>query len=624
VKLLKVEVTSYKSINNSGWFKVGDVTCLVGKNESGKTAVLQALLKLNPESDEQPYDYEREYPSLKVDAYESQHEHEPATVVKAVFELTDKDRQRLKDKLGTDILAKSQVQVARGYDNELSWEYALDQAAVANLVASRNPAPKQVEVDEEDDTVESDEEEQELTTSDDVIAELERELAAMLPRFAYFADYSTLAGEVNIEALKLRQQNKDLSDSDRTFLALLNLAKMNLGQIEQTVSFELNRTRLDNKARQVTTEVFNFWQQNESLSVRFYHHRADEYNPSAGSGKVFVTRILDARHGVELSFDVRSRGFVWFFSFVTYFSYLKESEDELILLLDEPGLSLHAAAQKNLLSFIDKQLAPYHQVIYTTHSPFMVDMSQLERARIVEDRDDVGTIVSDELVNSGDPDSLLTLRAALGFDIFQSLFVGNYNLVVEGPSDDLYLTILSNLIKQRGGVGLDHLWTIVPAGGLSNVATFLTLFGANMLRIAVVVDADTGNKQQVAKLKDHPTLKPNNLILISEVTGGDKADVEDLFAPDFYLRLFNAAYADVLDEPLELSNLNTDEPRITKRIQRYLNEQKIKLDFSSHYKPAHHLLHNQPELLPLIDAETAQRFSLLFEMINKVLKQRGK
>ena len=70
-----------------------------------------------------------------------------------------------------------------------------------------------------------------------------------------------------------------------------------------------------------------------------------------------------------MPFDERSRGFVWFFSFLTYFSNLEEEKtNDLVLLLDEPGTNLHAMGQTDFLRFIKERLANKNQVIYSTHS----------------------------------------------------------------------------------------------------------------------------------------------------------------------------------------------------------------------------------------------------------------
>src|ERR1700722_2273100 len=96
-------------------------------------------------------------------------------------------------------------------------------------------------------------------------------------------------------------------------------------------------------------------------------------------------RIYNQLHDMTVSFSDRSAGFVWFFSFLVLFSQVKKKHGNVIILLDEPGLNLHAKAQADLLKFINEELKPHHQVIYSTHSPFMVPADDLSSVRTVED-----------------------------------------------------------------------------------------------------------------------------------------------------------------------------------------------------------------------------------------------
>ena len=99
-----------------------------------------------------------------------------------------------------------------------------------------------------------------------------------------------------------------------------------------------------------------------------------------------ITRIYNTRHRATVNFDERSTGFIWFFSFLIWFSQVKKNYGEnIFLLLDEPGLSLHPRAQKDLLRYINEKLRPNHQVIYTAHSPFMIDIDHIFSLRTVED-----------------------------------------------------------------------------------------------------------------------------------------------------------------------------------------------------------------------------------------------
>mgnify|MGYP002039314427 FL=1 len=81
----------------------------------------------------------------------------------------------------------------------------------------------------------------------------------------------------------------------------------------------------------------------------------------------------------------RSAGFVWFFSFLSQFKQMRKRNPGAIILLDEPGLTLHGKAQADLLRYIIERLLPDHQVIYSTHSPFMVPADRLADVRVVED-----------------------------------------------------------------------------------------------------------------------------------------------------------------------------------------------------------------------------------------------
>src|SRR5260370_7796347 len=104
------------------------------------------------------------------------------------------------------------------------------------------------------------------------------------------------------------------------------------------------------------------------------------------SGNNIWSSVYDSKHRVTTDIGVRSRGFVWFFSFLAWYSRQKATKQKLILLLDEPGLYLHAKAQEVLLRYFEAELKPSHQLIYSTHSPFMVDSNHFDRVRTVQDR----------------------------------------------------------------------------------------------------------------------------------------------------------------------------------------------------------------------------------------------
>jgi hypothetical protein len=247
----------------------------------------------------------------------------------------------------------------------------------------------------------------------------------------------------------------------------------------------------------------------------------------------------------------------------------------------------------------------------------MIDASRLDKARTVIDRDDVGTVISEEVFRA-DKETLFPLQAALGYDLAQTLFVAPDNLLVEGASDLIYLQILSVACEAAGKESLDPRWVIVPVGGIDKVATFLSLLGGQRLNTSVLIDASGGaDQQRIKAMQDTGHLAKNDLVQVSEFTGAQSADIEDLFDASFYLQLVNGAFADRLPKKLTQTELGQGNPRITKRIQDHFDQNT--LGHFSHLKPATYLLREQAALLDKIPEKTLDRAAALFERVNKNL-----
>jgi predicted ATP-dependent endonuclease of OLD family len=191
----------------------------------------------------------------------------------------------------------------------------------------------------------------------------------------------------------------------------------------------------------LSDDVRKYWSQNPELRVQpDITHRTEKKND--GEHAVLdelKIRIWDNRHYLSLPFTEHSAGFQWFFSFLAAFSEYEHREPPVVILLDEPAVGLHARAQADFLRFIEERLTKRCQVIYTTHSPFMIQPGKLERVRLVEDRGiEEGAVVTNDVLTQ-DRDTLFPLQGALGYDLVQHLFVSENNLVVEGTSDYAYL-----------------------------------------------------------------------------------------------------------------------------------------------------------------------------------------
>ena len=267
-------------------------------------------------------------------------------------------------------------------------------------------------------------------------------------------------------------------------------------------------------------------------------------------GIVARARVKNNLHKLSLPFSERSAGFVWFFSFLVKFAQVQKTDGNLILLLDEPGLTLHGKAQGDLLRYLDEKLAPHHQVIYTTHSPFMVPPNNLPAVRIVEDRvfqpkpgqwASEGTKVRDNTLAT-DRDTLFPLQGALGYELTQTLFVGKHTLLIEGPGDMLFLEAWSSALIRRGKKGLDRRWTPCPAGGIDKIQPFVALFSGQKLDIAVISDYAKTDKKKFESLRQNKVLESERLLNFATVLGLEEADIEDVFSPALYAEVINNAF----------------------------------------------------------------------------------
>jgi predicted ATPase len=308
-------------------------------------------------------------------------------------------------------------------------------------------------------------------------------LASRIPKFLYFNEYYQLTGHENIPALIQRNNDKRLEPSDYPLLGLINLARIKLDDLLNVKrTLELTNT-LEGAGNHLSRQILRYWSQNKHLQMKFdVREPKPEDPPHMRAGVNIWGKVYDSVHWATTELGSRSRGFVWFFSFLAWYEDVKRRGENLILLLDEPGLSLHGMAQTDLLRYMEHELKPHHQVIYTTHSPFMVDPDHFDRVRIVQDKsidvneplpkEEDGTKVLTDVFDAS-ADSLFPLQGALGYAIHQTLFVGPNCLVVEGPGDMPFLKGMSSIIEREGGQGLSPKWTITPVGGSGKVPTFV-------------------------------------------------------------------------------------------------------------------------------------------------------
>lgn len=424
---------------------------------------------------------------------------------------------------------------------------------------------------------------------------------------------------------KRRIASKQLETSDRIFESLLEMAGSSIDEISSITHSEKLIAKLEAVSNRMTRQIFEYWSQNKHLSVEFRFDTGRPEDPAPfNNGDIFHTRIKNQRHGATVPFDERSTGFVWFFSFLVWFSQVKEKyEGDLILLLDEPGLNLHAKAQADLLRYFREKLAPTHQVIYTTHSPFMIPPERLLSVRLVEDKskDDevLGTKVSSEVLRT-DKDTVFPLQAALGYEIAQTLFVGKNVLLVEGPGDILFLHWASDQLRKRKRTALNPQWTIAPGGGIDKMGSFISLFAGKGIHVAILTDYGQGDKKAVQRLRENDVLRVGHVLTVDEYAGQPEADIEDVFGRDLYISLIHKCYKVPKKHELPAKRPEKANIRVLKEVEEHFRIMPATVDEFDHYTPARYLLENPTIVDELAGVDVAlDRFEKLFKDINSLL-----
>ncbi|HVX21282.1 MAG TPA: AAA family ATPase [Acidimicrobiales bacterium] len=644
MRLTNFQITNFRSIEDSGDIPIERVTCFVGKNESGKTNCLQALVRINP-APGQPanFDINDDYPRKGLGDIE--HDIKSSgfvypKVVRATYALDGPEVDVLTNTFGEGAVQlgdDSTVAVTVDYARHRTWDVKVDEALVVAHLISQSGAnlgaakPKSIakllemadtgthaELAEVAQTVRGWRDQSPTSAAIDVLRSFE-------PLYVYFDDYDRMAGEGNVrELLAKRSAGGHLTPPERTFLALIDEARIDLDDLGKH-DYNALRNRLESASIRISEELYTYWSQNQTSSIDFDHtYEPTPDNPQGRGDLILKVRVKDNRHGVSVPVDRSSNGFIWFFSFLVNFAQIRKEYPgrSLVLLLDEPGTALHGLAQRDFLKVLDNRLAD-HQILYTTHQPFLVDPDRLDRARPVVDMEPGGTTVRPHAYNV-DRDTLFPLQAALGYEIGQTLFVAPNVLLVEGTSDLVYLQLLSRACEMAGQAGLDRRWTITPVGGVDKMDTFVRLFRGQQLNICALIDV-TGNKlSKVEKLVRDGDLQADQVVKVSAVLGVELADIEDLMSEAFYLRLVQgvggedsarAIYGVIQQDRLPDA---TEEPRITKRIDAVLEGfGQGRLD---HLPPALYFERHQSELLPELDTETIQRAAKLFGAANSQLR----
>ena len=593
MRLTQAKVQNYRCVRDTGWFDVeGAKTILVGPNEAGKTAVLEALQHVSPAAGVRKLDPLRDYPRKKYNADIQLGRLDPSQipVVSARFTLEPGDltalpdgftaksyrfTRYLNDRSTHDIEGGPEVAVfseeirkdlrrlathvdsratERPEDDELAPSEGLNDVTkdwrVGTTRIDRDRATElqgwldsvTAFVNEDDAT--QDARHTRLLGYTRIPEQREaalKKLHSRLPVFVYFNNYFRVRPNLHLRRFADRV-GQDLLDDDRYDYGNLCLLKLlgfkarelaNLGEAsdpgDDPEAFDRYRSQLDERSIKLnaasvrlTGEIRSIWHPDSE--------RAEADTIRIQADGQYLKVVVEDELGVEIELDQRSEGFQWLVSFfVVFFAEAKDAHENAILLLDEPGLSLHGLKQREFRQTISR-LSEANQTVYTTHSPFLVGPEELDLVRVVEmtDRDE-GTKVHTS-VTASDPAALLPLQEALGYDLAQSLFAQQRNLVLEGLTDFWYFEATAQLLRDAGGASLNGKIALLPANSASKVVYFATILHAHHLKVAALLDSDNAGEQAANQEILVHKLGNKNILRTGDVCPGSitEAEIEDL------------------------------------------------------------------------------------------------
>ncbi len=567
MKLLSFRVKNFRSVDDSGLITADNLTALIGANESGKTNLLLPLWKLNPAHGGQ-IDPITDYPRKK---YNEIRELEDKPIfIEANFELADELTSQIAKLTDLKVDDVKRVCVKRDLSGKYTVSFLKAQASlhVPALVTSGSGETVFTEESLEFDL-------QALPIQKKEVQEL---VLKNLPNFVFYSNYGNLDSEIYLPQVLQNMQRNQLSSREeakvRTLKVLFEFLNLNpheileLGrdytstktgsisdeQIENIAERKKERDILLQSASLKLTKAFRDWWKQGNYRFRF---QAD--------GDYFRIWVSDEKRPEDIELEGRSTGLQWFLSF--YLVFLMETMSGVkssVLLLDEPGVALHPIAQRDLLNFL-KNLSSDNQIVYTTHSPFMIDSNALQTVKAAYIDESGSTNVIDRPclneVSALQIASVYPIQSALSLNLFESVFGGAQVVIVESPVEQLYLNAIKNYLLGEGMLRPKREILFVPGEPQS-------------IRHLLAAKGEPEPIQIVSTDSKLTSVESSTAVSLGEIRELEGATIEDLFSFKFMASLITR-YVRGQDE--DFSEVAEEGKPLILQAQKFAEENKVDL-----------------------------------------------
>jgi len=592
LRLRKFRVQAFRCIHDSGDIVVGDSAAFVGRNESGKTTILQALTMLN-----------RDEMISELDLCDEMTEHlkSEIRIVEGDFELNHDETEIIKERFPSLHLTKlkifrtnknPEIQYDFGdthvnkeeHQNLEHWKDITKQLlsfveSIPNYISKKldtdfftgsMPGNKKI-IQAELDGFSSNlhaiatEEKQVISeweeTNSKIIKNVEKILIdntesnalknfiddRLHPRFVYFSDYKKILGNINL-AEYMKESETEASagieyiegfDRAETVRNLLYLAEFEMEKLEEVKNSPSKLIKFLNTASKKLTERLNPSWKGEAINVEL------RLNP----GNILSVVLSDVHKDGTITntglLNRRAEGFKWTFSFIVNFAAETQKAElkEAILLLDEPARNLHPTQQMGISDLL-KNLAGSNQVLYATHSPFMIFDYTPGNLLVVElDRKKHLSKIFYDYWKADDA-TLTPILYGLSKGLVDSITNREmgYNsrplIIVEAMSDTMYLNAFDKFL-QDPNISMNPL-NVVPAYNKNSVLPLSIFYHTHGYNTFVLLDNDYESNQIAEQLKNNKFSEPQ--IIFFESDGNLLQSIEDYMEVDDYLYAVNQTY----------------------------------------------------------------------------------
>jgi len=592
LRLRKFRVQAFRCIHDSGDVVVGDLAAFVGRNESGKTTILQALTML---------DKDEVISELDLCDEMTERLKSEIRIVEGDFELNQDETEIVKEKFPGLQLKKlkifrtnknpeiqydfGDIKIDQKEDENLEyWQNITKQLSnfvesIPNYISKKldtdfftgnTPKDKkiiQAELDEFDNTLQAiaTEEQQVISEWEETYTNIIKNVEKILidntesealknfimdnlhPRFVYFSDYKKILGNINLTEYIKESENGAAAgieyiegfDRAETVRNLLYLAELEIEKLEELKNSPSKLIKFLNTASRNLTQRLNPSWKGEAINVEL------RLNP----GNILSVVLSDVHRDGTITntglLNRRAEGFKWTFSFIVNFAAETQRSElkEAILLLDEPARNLHPTQQAGISDLL-KNLAGSNQVLYATHSPFMIFDYTPGNLLVVElDRKKHLSKIFYDYWKADDA-TLTPILYGLAKGLVDSITdreVGNNSrplIIVETMSDTMYLNAFDKFL-QDPNISMNPL-NVVPAYAKNSVLPLSIFHHNHGYNTFVLLDNDYESKQIAEQLKNNKFSETQ--IIFFESGGNLLQSIEDYMVTEDYLYAVNQTY----------------------------------------------------------------------------------